>query len=503
MSLDTANRNSIADAGSPSPLRNGLYNVGGQFVRGAIGVLAIPFLIRLLGISEYGVWSLACAFLALITMCEAGFSVAAAVFLSKDLATNDTREAGRTLAFILTCATLLSAAVGLFLWFVGPLLVRPLTAFGPAERAGAGRALQIAGFGAATLILQRTLVGIEQAFNRYGVINALDLTQALLTNLGLISVAWWGGKTVAMMKWQVLASTLLLVAHVGVVIRLFRNHKLRFGWSGSKGREMFRYSLATWAATLGSAAFGQCDRLIVGGVLGAPALGVYSAITSVTSKINSFSGAAVQPLVPSLSRDLAINVSPEPRIRQAVHLNALIAAGSGIFLYVLADWVMRIMIPGASGPHEILGLQVAAVIYALYSLNAPGHFILFAVGRPQINAIVTVSGAIVSLALIFVGARYFGLLGALGGNAGYLFLFVLTTSGLRKVRISLVRYVTWMAFPLAGLVAAVLVGWFLQDHFWWRAAFVALEGAVFSCWFWRTHVDTNWFRFDFGRVSES
>jgi O-antigen/teichoic acid export membrane protein len=499
MSLDVTNRNSMPNAGF-STLRSGLYNMGGQVARGAIGVVAIPFLIRFLGISEYGVWSLACAFLALMTICEGGFSVAAAVFLSKDLATNDTREAGRTLAFILVSATLLSAVIGLLLWFAGPLLVRPLTAFGRAERGEVGRALQIAGFGAATLILQRTLVGIEQAFNRYGVINALDLAQALFTNLGLVAIAWWGGRTVAMMKWQVLASVLLLLAHAGVVTRLFRNHRLHFGWSGSKGQQIFKYSLATWTSVLGSAVFSQCDRLIVGGVLGAPVLGIYSAITGITSKINSFSGTAVQPLVPGISREAAINVSSEARIRQAVHLNALIAIGSGTFLYVLADWVMRTLIPGGSAPHSILGLQIAAVIYALYSLNAPGYFILFAVGQPRTNAVVTLSSAIISLVLIFFGARYFGLLGALAGNAAYLLTLVLMISGLRKVRISLLHYVTWMAFPLMGLVAAVLVGFFLQDHFWWRAGFVTLQGAVFSFWFLGTHSDANSIRFDFGHV---
>jgi len=502
MSSEITNRGSTADA-SPSTLRNGLYNVGGQVVRGAIAVLAIPFLIRFLGISEYGVWSLACAFLALLAMCEAGLSVAAAFFLSKDLATNETREAGRTLAFILLSAAVLSGAIGLLLWLSGPLLVRPFMAFGRGERWEAARALRIAGIGAATLILQRTLVGIEQAFNRYGVINALDLVQALLTNLGLVGIAWWGGKTVAMMKWQVLASALLLLAHAGVVIRLFRNHDLRFGWCGIKARQIFRYSLATWTATLGTAAFSQCDRLIVGGLLGAPVLGVYSAITGITSKINSFSGTAVQPLVPALSRDKAINVSVETKIGQAVHLNALIAIGSGIFLFVLADWVMHVMIPGENSPNEILGLQIAAVIYALYSLNAPGHFILFAVGEPRTNAVITLSSAIGSLGLIFMGARYFGLLGALAGNAAYLLTLVLIVLGLKKVQISLLRYVTWMAFPLMGLAAAVLVGFLLPDHFWWRVGFVALLGAVFSCWFLRTHADDKRTRFDFGRVSES
>jgi O-antigen/teichoic acid export membrane protein len=503
MPADIPSLGGVKAGQSSSLLRNGLYNVGGQTVRGAVALLAIPFLIRFLGIREYGVWSLAYAVLALMIMSEAGISVAVTVFLSKDLEESDVSEASRTLSFILISAVLLAIVLGLILWFAGLLIVRPLAAFGITERADAGRALQIAGFAVSALILQRTLVGIEQAFDRYAAINVLDLSQSLLANVGIVVVAWLGGRTVAMMKWQVLASVVLLAAHCYVVYGLLHGKGLTFEWSGSKAMRMFRYGVATWISTLGSAAFSQCDRLIVGGVLGAPLLGIYSAITSMTSKINSFSGTAVQPLVPSLSRNAAMNVAAEARIQQAVQLNALIAIESGIFLYVLADWVMRVMIPGATEPQEILGLQIAAIIYALYSLNAPGHFILFAVGQPRINAVVTLSSAVVSLSLIFVGARYFGLLGAVAGNVGYLLTLVLIILGLRKVGTSLGHYVAWMAFPVLGLVAALLVGLFLQDHFWWRVSFVTSQAAAFSLWFLRTHADANWIRFDFGRVSES
>ena len=253
-----------------SLLRNGLYNVGAGTVRGAVGLLTIPFLIRFLGIREYGVWSLVYAVFALMTMSEAGISVAASVFLSKDLAKNDHREAGRTLTFILSSAVLLSVALGLLLWIAGPLIVRPLAAFGSAERADAGRALQIASFAVSAFILQRTLVGVEQALDRYATINILELCQSLLANIGIVVVAWLGGKTIDMMKWQVFACALLLVAHCFVVFGLLRNKGLDVDWSWSKAWRIFRYSVATWTATLGSTAFAQCDRFIVGGVLGAP-----------------------------------------------------------------------------------------------------------------------------------------------------------------------------------------------------------------------------------------
>jgi len=477
--------------------------VGGQTARGVISLLAIPFVIRFLGIREYGVWSLAYAVLALMTMSESGISVAATVFLSKDLAKDDSHEVSRTLTFILISAVSLAAALGLFLWIAGPFIVRPLAAFGGAERAEAGRAMQIAGSAVSFFILQRTLVGIEQAFDCYAAINVLELSQSLLANVGLVVVAWFGGRTIDMMKWQVLAYAVLLASHCCVVFRLLRNKRLSFEWSGTKARRIFRYSVATWTATLGSAAFSQCDRLIVGGVLGAPLLGIYAAITNITSKINSFSSTAVQPLVPLLSRGGALNSEVRDRIRQATHLNGLIAIEAGVFLYVLADWVMRVMVPGAVARQDILGLQIAAVIYALYSISAPGFFILFSFGEAQTNAIATLSSGVVSLILILVGARYFGLLGALAGNAGYLGTLLMNVFGLRKVEVALRHYIGWMVVPLLGLVAALLAGLFLQDHFWWRVGFVALQVAVLSCWFLRTHAEARWMRFEFRRVSES
>ena len=132
---DSAVGSGIEGSQSTSLLRNGLFNVVGQVVRGIVAVLTIPFLIRFLGIREYGVWSLAYAVFGLMIMSEAGISVAAAVFLSKDLVRGDSREIGRTLTFVLTSAALLAIALTLFLWNAGPLIGQSLIAFGSADRA--------------------------------------------------------------------------------------------------------------------------------------------------------------------------------------------------------------------------------------------------------------------------------------------------------------------------------------------------------------------------------
>jgi O-antigen/teichoic acid export membrane protein len=448
-----------------------------------VALLTIPVLVHFLGIREYGVWSLAYAVLAVMLIGEAGVSVATTVFLSRDLGTENPKEASETLTFVLSNGIVIAAVVGVLLWLFGPFISKSLVAFGATDRVQAERAVQIAALAVAVFILERVFVGIEQAFDRYRIVNALEAAQSLLSNIGLMVVAWAGGKSVAMMKWQVCAWTALAIVHCYFVSRLLRNRGLRIRWSGAKARRMLTFTAASWTSMLGSAAFSQCDRLIVGAVLGAPILGLYSAVTNITSRINSFSGMAVQPLVPSLSRDSAMTFSVESRVREAVHLNILIAVEAGGILCVLGDWVMSIMVPGARASHDILGLQIAALIYALYSINAPGYFILFSVGQEWKNAIIALSSAGLSLALIFVGARHFGFVGAIAGNAGYLGTLLMVGFGVRKVGIALGRYFSWVALPLLALISAFVVGLTLQDHFWWRAAFLMMQGILLLTWF--------------------
>jgi O-antigen/teichoic acid export membrane protein len=464
-------------------LRNGLYNVSGQAVRGVVGLITLPFLVRFLGIREYGIWSLAYAVLALFTIGEAGFSVAAPVFLSSDFASHEPEEANRTVTFVLSGSVVLAAVLGILLWLSAAAVARSLVAFEAAERAEAAQALRIAGLAIFFYILQRALVGIEQAFDSYGVVNAFDAAQSLLGNFGLVVVAMLGGKALAMMEWQTFAWALLTIGHCSFVFRLLRKGGLRFRWGTAKTVQIVRFSIAAWASALGSVAFGQCDRLIVGAMLGAPLLGVYSAITSITSKINSFSGAAVQPLVPALSRDIAMKASIEGRIRQAVRVNALIAMGAGIVLFVLADWVMRAMVPGSATPLNILGLQITAIIYTLYSLNAPGYFILFSMGKAQTNAVIVVFSALISLVLILAGARYFGLLGALAGNVGYLTTCLLPILGVRWARVQLKVLARWIMQPVLALVAFCAFGLMLEAYLWWRVALVASSIALSLIWF--------------------
>jgi len=442
-------------------IKNGFYNVLGAVIRIGLTLLTIPLIIRLIGVEEYGLWTLVSTMLGIVGLAEAGLSVSTTVFLSRDLANDDTDGISQTLTVTFGAMLLLATLAAIALWTGAALLVGVFPKLGQAQQAVAVQALQLGGIVVWARLLQQVLVGVEQAHQRYGVINILNTLQISLSSLGMLVVAWLGGRTVALIEWQAVTSIGLLITHIWVGYSLIRNLDLRPAWDRTKALKVARYSLMTWLTAIGSALFSQCDRLIVGALLGTKVLGVYAAITSVTGQINSFSAIAVQPLLPKLSNLLGkqgINQAIlQQQVKQALQINGLFALGLGGTLFTLAPLIVNVMIPGAITNEHLLAFRIAAMIYALYSVNAVGYYILFSVDAVNMcMAIQLISGAL-SLLLISIGASIFGLLGAVIGNAGYLGVWLLLFSGMKQMCIPMRLWIGWLKFLLLWFLVVILV----------------------------------------------
>lgn len=67
-------------------IKNGFYNVVGAVIRIGLTLLTIPLIIRLIGVEEYGLWTLVSTMIGIVGLAEAGLAVSTTVFLSRDLA---------------------------------------------------------------------------------------------------------------------------------------------------------------------------------------------------------------------------------------------------------------------------------------------------------------------------------------------------------------------------------------------------------------------------------
>jgi O-antigen/teichoic acid export membrane protein len=448
--------------------RNGIYNMFGAGIRLALTLGTLPLLIATIGLSEYGLWSLVTTAINIIVLAEAGLSVSTTVFLAQGIARSDDLDIARTLTTTFSALAALAAAVALLVWMGASWLVGAFPAL-PAEESGAVvEALRLSALVIWAQMLQQWCGGIIQAHQRYGLLNALTTMQTLLQTVGLLVIALLGGRTLAFMQWYIGVGLFMLAGYGGTAGWLLRRRRLRLNWDRCHGLTVLRYSGLSWVASLGTVLFTRGDRLIVGATLGTEPLGIYAAITNITGQINTISALPVQPLLPAVSGHGQGPINERSplvhSLKRALQINSVVALGLGAGGLLFAPQIMGLIMPQASA-ESIFGFRLATCIYALYSVNAVGFYLLFALKHVTTCTIIQLaSGSLACLLIWGLSARY-GFIGALLGNAGYLGVWGLSIASFRYTAIRFSKWSGWIAIPLAWFLATIWISFVIPAVF--------------------------------------
>jgi O-antigen/teichoic acid export membrane protein len=468
-------------------LKNGLYNTAGGIIRIGLGIITIPLLIRQLGVEEYGLWTLASAVIGVVTLAEAGLSTATTVFVAQDLGEEDPISLSQTLTVTISTMLLMATLAAVCLWFGAEQIITLFPQLKPSEQIEVSKSFQIGAFAVWAKLIQQVLIGIEQAYQRYDLMSLIGTINSLLTSIGMLSIVWLGGGTLELMQWQSLSSIFILLIHIWIVKSLLKTTPIQIVWNQKKALEVGKYSFMVWIGSLGTVLFSRADRLIVGSILGTQMLGVYSAITDVTSQINVMSALPIQPLVPLLGqlmskRDLHQSELSD-KIEQALRTNSLVATGLGAGLITLSPLCLNFLFAGKLDPYRLSSFNICCMIYAIYSMNAVGYYILIAIKEINITTtIVSISGTISILAILFA-SYHFGLAGAIYGNAGYCLTLVLSIVAMRKINISLKVLIKPLVFPLLFLGVVFSVNLFLNSSNLVRISAFVFQSLAIAYWY--------------------
>jgi O-antigen/teichoic acid export membrane protein len=468
-------------------LKNALYNTAAGIVRIAIGLLTIPVLIRTLGIEEYGLWTLAMTTISIVTLAEAGLSLATTMFAAQDLERKDVEGLSQTLTIAVGAMLVLSLSAAVCLWLLAPPIVGSFTKLQPSQQVVAVRALQLGAVVVWARLLQQVMVGIEQAYQRYDLSNLVNTLQSFALNLGMLAVALSGGKTVELMEWQIWIAVVSLVAHCCLSWFLLQGFGVSWRWSQRRGLEIFRYSLTIWLSAIGGVMFSQIDKVIVGAVLGTSQLGIYAAVTNITNQINVLSSLPVQPMIPALSalaaRDEFEPIEVEERVKQAFILNSLFALGIGNVLLIVAPFLLKLLLGYTPNSDIILGFRVVILIYALFSLNAVGCYLCISLNAARTCTIVQIVSGLVALALIWLGASQFGLLGAMFGNIGFMMTWLMNIHGLKIIKIQKRKWLQWLLVPLLITGSIFIISTIDLNNLAIELPIIILLTTGFLCWY--------------------
>lgn len=479
-----------------SLLKNGLYNALNGLVRAGLVLITIPILTRLLGIQEYGLWSLVSAVVELIVLSGNGISVTTTVFGSRDLALKDASKSLSETLTVIAGGVLLFATISSVGLLIGSQFVATVFPnLNLIQTQTSIQALQIASVVVWSRLLQQLLMGIEQAHQQYGYLNILNTIQVTLIHVGLIIIAWSGGKIIELMEWQVIVYVLILISHLWLVKKVLKSARLKVIWNAQKALEIGQHSLTNLFLCIGSVIFGRGDRIVVAYFLTPEILGLYAAITDVAAGMNTLSNLPVQPLISLLGEHSAnVNYSKnklKSQIKQSLELNATLALGIGAWLFALAPFIIQgLLSKHANDSNIIIAFRLAIFIYAIISINSVGFYTLLTLDVNLCMRIYLVS-AFVALSSIVVGATQFGLVGAISGNIGFFISWLMLFFAMRKLKLSQWFWLKCTRFPLIWFFVFISIATLAGDKYIISLSASGLETVGLVYWFFREYQDNK------------
>jgi FkbM family methyltransferase len=440
-------------------IKNGIYNLLGFSARLIVNFCTIPLLIHLIGVEEYGFWVLFSSLVSIAFMAEGGLSSSTTLFVSQYLNEESSDNISEVLTIVSIGIFILATLAAIVLLCSSSLISSSLPNLSLVHKAAIPESVKYSSLVVWLKILQGVPLGIQSALKNYKLINAITTSQSLMIGAGMIVIASSGGKSIAFLIWHIVVAFAVLLSYSFYSARFFRDREIRFVFNVSKCMTISQYSLWVWLASLGGAVFQQGDKLVIAAVLSPRELGAYGAIVSTASQINSFSAASVQPLLPTLGglfhQSTSTFVHIHAQLKQSFQLNTLIALTVGTIMILLEGSITNILFSNENVFEYKISFVTAVIIYTAYSLNAVGYYTLLAFQEAKLAMITTLSSGVLAVILIYVGARIWGLPGAVAGNIGFIGIWLLSFNAMNKVGVEFKVWSNWISLPVLVTLAVV------------------------------------------------
>ena len=395
-------------------LANGLWGVIDYVAQPTLMLLATPLLLHRVGPSQYGLWILASALVSGGGLVSSGFGDAAIKYISDFQGKADQHSVVSIIRGMLTINLVLGSCVALTLWSGIPYAVHHLIKVEPPLWQICIISLRIGSIILIIKSIESIFVSTLRAFESYRPAVRIAIVTRISTLFGIVLVVAAGGHVIGMMLVTTLVSITGLVAQVLAVRSLLG----RIVWLPSLHlgtlSTITGFGCYSWLQSLASISFGQADRLIIGALLGVPALGYYSICTQVAQPIHGLLASGLQPLFPFLSArwQTASFGSLKNAITIAFSINFMFAFLLSTPLLLEGKHLLVAWLGVDFAQHALPSLFVVTCSFALLGMNVTAYYTLLAAGKiRQVAYLNLVAGGAMLFAMSVLIPRY-GILGA-------------------------------------------------------------------------------------------
>ncbi len=390
-----------------------------------VGLLYTPYMLRMMGQSEYGLYSLVASVIAYLTVLDLGFGNAIVRYTAKFRAEKKTEEQYEMFGmfFLLYLVIgIIAFGIGLGLYFnVGTLFGDTMTAV----ELGRARIMMLLLVANLAFTFPMSIWGsIIQAYEDFVFQKSLNIFRIILNTAVMICLLHFGYKAVAMVVVQTIFNVLTLVLNFIYCRRKLNIHIYfrfkHFHWGFLK--EVAIYSFWIFLNAIMDRVYWSTGQFVLGAMVGTAAVAVFAIAIQLEGMYMQFSTAISSVFLPKVTAMVATN-----RSRKEIS-DLFIRTGRIQYIvlaYILSGFIIfgRQFIELWAGA----GYSDAYMISLLFfiPLTVPliqnlGITILQARNEMKFRSVLYIIIALVSLAMQIVLTRFFGGIGCAMGVSGAL-----------------------------------------------------------------------------------
>jgi O-antigen/teichoic acid export membrane protein len=469
-----------------APLAVVARNVGTRYlaigIDAFVGVLLLPFNVRHLGTSAYGLWMLTSSMMAYFSVLDLGFGGSMIKFIAQYRAKRDAKslnEIASTLFVIFGVSGVV--AYGVFVALA--LNVGRVFNLTPDQMETGRTLLLVVGVYVALGFPFSIFGGIINGFQRYDLNNVVGIASSLVVAVVNVAMLLSGATLVQL----VMATTAIRVLTYFVyrlnAYLVFPALSLRpslFRWG--RVRELTSFSVYVAIIDWSNKVNYSIDAFVIGAFLSPAAVAIWTVPQRIAEALqrltNQLNGVLFPVVVDS-------DVQRPERLRailiQGTRLSLASAMPLAAALYFLAAPLIRAWV-GPKFDDSIVVAQILIVVVAFRVGNATATTILKGAGRHRLLSFANAGAAVANLALSLLWIRTYGLVGQAMGTlvpVAATSVFILWPAACRRVGLGVVeatRLAIWPTVWPTAVVAFVLIP--LRDAFPVRLIGVAAISAA-------------------------
>ena len=390
-----------------------------------VGLLYTPYMLRMMGQSEYGLYSLVASVIAYLTVLDLGFGNAIVRYTAKFRAEKKTEEQYEMFGMFF----LLYLVIGIIAFGIGlGLYFNVDTLFGDTMTAvelGRARIMMLLLVANLAFTFPMSIWGsIIQAYEDFVFQKSLNIFRIILNTAVMICLLHFGYKAVAMVVVQTIFNVLTLVVNFIYCRRKLNIHIYfrfkHFHWGFLK--EVAIYSFWIFLNAIMDRVYWSTGQFVLGAIVGTAAVAVFAIAIQLEGMYMQFSTAISSVFLPKVTAMVATN-----RSRKEIS-DLFIRTGRIQYIvlaYILSGFIIfgRQFIELWAGA----GYSDAYIISLLFfiPLTVPliqnlGITILQARNEMKFRSVLYIIIALVSLAMQIVLTRFFGGIGCAMGVSGAL-----------------------------------------------------------------------------------